>query len=121
MIKTANASVRAEWPLLVDLGECGAEQTRFHRPAPAEPLAFYAGHLHGAKVYTNGADRDTIVAPKFKQTMFALLVGVQALNLSASRGTMPKPSASPSSSRCASTCEASSSSTIASVHAASAL
>ena len=33
-------------------------------PAPAEPLAFFEGHHYGEKRYTNGADRDKIVAPK---------------------------------------------------------
>ena len=32
--------------------------------APAEPLAFFRGHEYGEKKYTNGADRDKIVAPK---------------------------------------------------------
>lgn len=81
MIKAANTSVRGDWPQVVDLGKpAKAEQDLFHRPAPAEPLAFYSGHVHGIKKYTNGADRDTIVAPKFKQTIFCLLGGVQALN-----------------------------------------
>jgi len=81
MIKVANTSVRSEWPHVVDLGKpAGAEQTRFLRPAPAEPLSFFEGHRHGSKTYTNGADRDALVAPKFRQTIFTLLGGVRELN-----------------------------------------
>lgn len=74
MIKPSNESKRSAWPQLLDLGEEGCAQT-FTRTPPSEPLAFSEGHMCGAKVYTNGADRDSIVAPKFKQTIFELLGG----------------------------------------------
>ena len=50
------------------------------RPAPIEPLAFQPGHAYGAKIYTNGADRDKIVAPKFERTIEEVLGGVEQLN-----------------------------------------
>ena len=34
---------------------------------PADPLAFCAGHRYGENVYTNGSDRDRIVAPHFEK------------------------------------------------------
>ena len=65
---------------VVDLGKHDRlEQVRFQRPAPAEPMCFYSGHRNGSKVYTNGADRDRIVAPKFRETIFELLGGVREL------------------------------------------
>merc|ERR1712216_980100 len=45
-----------------------------------EPLAFFDGHACGTKVYTNGADREKIVAPKFCEATFELLGGVRVLN-----------------------------------------
>ena len=82
MIKVANTSVKSDWPQVVDLGKVDyGEQTVFRRPAPAEPLAFFSGHEYGSKVYTNGADRDAIVAPTFRQTIFIVLGGVKELNL----------------------------------------
>ena len=64
MIKVANTSVSADWPQVLDLGKTGDAQFQLTRPAPAEPLAFFGGHGYGKKRYTNGADRDAIVAPK---------------------------------------------------------
>ena len=64
MIKVANTSGYADWPQVLDLGKTGDAQFKLTRPAPAEPLAFFGGHVHGEKRYTNGADRDAIVAPK---------------------------------------------------------
>ena len=43
------------------------------------PLAFFGGHAYGDKTYTNGADRDEIVAPKFRETMFEVMGGVREL------------------------------------------
>ena len=65
---------------MVDLGKKGRSQLEFRRPALSEPLAFFEGHAYGSKTYTNGADRDGIVAPKFRETMFDLLGGVEELN-----------------------------------------
>ena len=90
------------------LGKQGdAQWKKLARPAPAEPLAFFEGHQYGEKRYTNGADRDKIVAPKcapwphpsascvplretratlrcpvcrFRETTFELLGGVKELN-----------------------------------------
>merc|ERR1712232_504557 len=75
LIKCPNSSGKRDWPLFVDvsrddfgigerdeLGRC--KKNLMHRPVPAEPLAFYAGHEYSTKIYTNGADRDKIVAPK---------------------------------------------------------
>jgi hypothetical protein len=53
------------------------------RPSLCEPLAFFGGHEYGAKTYTNGADRDDIVAPKFRQTTFEVFGGVKVLSLGA--------------------------------------
>ena len=64
MIKVANTSDFADWPQVLDLGKTGNAQFELTRPAPAEPLAFFGGHVYGEKRYTNGADRDAIVAPK---------------------------------------------------------
>ena len=64
MIKVANTSSLGDWPQVLDLGKTGAAQVEMARPAPAEPLAFFGGHVYGEKRYTNGADRDEIVAPK---------------------------------------------------------
>ena len=50
------------------------------RPAPIEPLAFQPGHAYGAKIYTNGADRDKIVAPKFERTIEEVLGGAETLD-----------------------------------------
>lgn len=81
MIKASNTSVRTDWPQVVDLGRADmGDQTVFRRPAPAEPLSFYEGHECGELVYTNGADRDGIVAPAFRRTIFSLLGGVRELN-----------------------------------------
>ena len=100
MIKVANSSVFwNDWALVHDLGKEGEAaagpsvgttvdfragaldaQTDFERPPLSEPLAFFGGHAHGAKTYTNGADRDQIVAPKFRDTTFELLGGVKKLN-----------------------------------------
>ena len=50
---------------MLDLGKQGrAQWQNLARAAPAEPLAFFGGHEYGEKKYTNGADRDKIVAPK---------------------------------------------------------
>jgi hypothetical protein len=65
---------------VVDLGKEGDAQTNFARPALSEPLAFFGGHAYGEKTYTNGADRDAIVAPKFQETMFQVMGGVCTLN-----------------------------------------
>ena len=64
MIKVSNTSGFADWPQVLDLGKNGDAQYKLTRPAPAEPLAFFGGHTYGEKRYTNGADRDKIVAPK---------------------------------------------------------
>lgn len=65
MIKVSNDSVWSDWPQVLDLGKQGdAQWKKLARPAPAEPLAFFEGHQYGEKRYTNGADRDKIVAPK---------------------------------------------------------
>lgn len=83
MIKCSNTSFAASWPQVVDLGRASEQQIYFARPPIVEPLGFYAGHQSGDKVYTNGADRDRIVAPKFKQTVFELLGGLDELDFSA--------------------------------------
>ena len=65
MIKVSNDSEFSDWPQVLDLGKQGdAQWENLARAAPAEPLAFFGGHEYGAKKYTNGADRDKIVAPK---------------------------------------------------------
>ena len=65
MIKVSNDSYSKDWPQVLDLGKQGdAHWEKLARPAPAEPLAFFEGHQYGEKRYTNGADRDKIVAPK---------------------------------------------------------
>lgn len=80
LVKTANTTNAKDWPLLLDLGYDNPEVGAGKRVPPAEPLAFYAGHAFGAKVYTNGADRDKIVAPKFRATIEEVLSSVQELN-----------------------------------------
>ena len=61
----SNDSSLSDWPQVLDLGKQGdAQWKNLARAAPAEPLAFFGGHEYGAKKYTNGADRDKIVAPK---------------------------------------------------------
>ena len=80
LIKPSNSSRFKDWPQVVDLGKSGQAQTEFPRPALSEPLAFFGGHEYGAKTYTNGADRDDIVAPKFRETMFEVMGGVRELN-----------------------------------------
>merc|ERR1712185_864904 len=80
LIKPANTSIKKDWAQVVDLGQNGDAQTEFDRPALSEPLAFFGGHKYGSKTYTNGADRDNIVAPKFRETMFEVMGGVQELN-----------------------------------------
>lgn len=50
------------------------------RKPPAEPLAFFANHRYGDKIYTNGADRDKIVAPKFQKAAQDVLSSVTDLN-----------------------------------------
>ncbi len=79
MIKVANSSIFKDWALVVDLGKEGDAQLYFERPPLSEPLAFFGGHEYGDKTYTNGADRDAIVAPKFRDTTFELLGGVKKL------------------------------------------
>ena len=65
MIKVSNDSGLRDWPQVLDLGKQGdAQWKNLARAAPAEPLAFFGGHEYGEKKYTNGADRDKIVAPK---------------------------------------------------------
>ena len=80
MIKVANSSIAKAWELVVDLGKEGDAQVNFERPPLSEPLAFFGGHEYGDKTYTNGADRDKIVAPKFRDTTFELLGGVKTLH-----------------------------------------
>jgi hypothetical protein len=82
LIKPANTSPFKDWDWaqVVDLGKAGAAQTESGRPPLSEPLAFYGGHAYGDKTYTNGADRDAIVAPKFCETMYEVMGGVQELN-----------------------------------------
>jgi len=77
LIKPANTAKWSDWPQVVDITEEGQEQIHFDRPPPSEPLAFYGGHEHGSRIYTNGADRDNIVAPKFKEATFAILGGIE--------------------------------------------
>ena len=65
MIKVSNDFPLKDWPQVLDLGKQGdAQWKNLARAAPAEPLAFFRGHEYGEKKYTNGADRDKIVAPK---------------------------------------------------------
>ena len=64
LIKPANTSGLKDWAQVVDLGKQGDAQIEFGRPELSEPLAFFGGHEYGSKTYTNGADRDNIVAPK---------------------------------------------------------
>ena len=78
LIKVSNESAASDWPQVVLLGS----DEPLRRPPPAEPLAFCAGHEYGAKIYTNGADRDAIVAPKFKATIEEVMGGVEELNYS---------------------------------------
>ena len=80
LIKPANTSSMKDWPQVVDLGKEGDAQIELTRPALSEPLAFFGGHDLGEKTYTNGADRDAIVAPKFRETMFEVMGGVKELN-----------------------------------------
>lgn len=92
MIKPANhrSNTVIDWAQVIDLGQRAdiqpsgmtriEKQTRFARPPLSEPLAFFEGHTNGNKTYTNGADRDAIVAPKFRETLFDLLGGVRELN-----------------------------------------
>jgi hypothetical protein len=80
MIKPANTSVFSAWPQAVDLGQRGPAQIEFSRPPPSEPLAFFEGHECGSKEYTSGADRDAVVAPKFREATFELLGGSRELN-----------------------------------------
>ena len=80
LIKPANTSTFKDWAQVVDLGKEGNAQTNFSRPPLSEPLAFFEGHKYGSKTYTNGADRDAIVAPKFRETMFEVMGGVRQLN-----------------------------------------
>ena len=80
MIKVANSADFKDWELVVDLGKEGDAQFDFERPPLSEPLAFFGGHEYGDKTYTNGADRDAIVAPKFRDTTFELLGGVKRLD-----------------------------------------
>ena len=91
LIKPANTSGLKDWPMLLDLtgGEMkkdvwGGDAGNFDaRPAPIEPLAFQPGHAYGAKIYTNGADRDKIVAPKFERTIEEVLGGAEKLDCNA--------------------------------------
>jgi hypothetical protein len=80
LIKPANTSLDKDWAQVVDLGKAGKAQIAFNRPQLSEPLAFFEGHEFGNKTYTNGADRDNIVAPKFRETMFQVMGGVRELN-----------------------------------------
>ena len=81
LIKPANTSSMKDWAQVVDLGKEAKEvQTAFDRPPLSEPLAFFADHKYGNKTYTNGADRDNIVAPKFRDTIFEVMGGVRELN-----------------------------------------
>ena len=84
LIKPANTSGLKDWPQVVDLGKeygkYGFAQIEFARPPLTEPLAFFGGHEYGDKTYTNGADRDEIVAPKFRETMFEVMGGVRTLD-----------------------------------------
>ena len=80
MIKASNKSFWASWPLLLDLGKDGDAQLNLKRLPPTEPLAFFEGHEFSSQTYTNGADRDAIVAPKFRETTFELLAGTSQLD-----------------------------------------
>ena len=63
MIKVSNSSGLSSWPQVLDLGKAGEEQITSRRAPPSEPLAFFEGHECGKRIYTNGADRDLILAP----------------------------------------------------------
>lgn len=80
MIKPSNASIAKDWAQVVDLGREKWFQVEFARPKLSEPLAFFDGHKYGDKTYTNGADRDNIVAPKFRETIFEVMGGVVVLH-----------------------------------------
>lgn len=84
MIKPSNLSELAAWCQLLDLGSDESSDvgisTDFQRPPPAGPLAFFEGQSCGDKTYTSGSDRDTLVAPKFKRTIFELLGGINELS-----------------------------------------
>ena len=43
-------------------------------------MVVWGTDAYGEKTYTNGADRDAIVAPKFRETTFEVLGGVSELN-----------------------------------------
>ena len=87
MIKIANDAHASSWPQLLDLQYAAGDTRRvqFSKLPPAEPLAFCEGHTYGEKVYTSGADRDAIVAPKFKEATFQLLGGVEELSFEKNR------------------------------------
>ena len=98
LIKPANTSQYSRWPQVLDLGrpsepkvlphryhphhELFPPQALLYRPAPADPLAFYEYHPFGYQTYTNGADRDDVVAPQFCRAMCDILAGARTLNLS---------------------------------------
>ena len=105
MIKISVTSDLSDWPQIVNLSHgAGRPETMFgyadehgigagtnsmfhanagglmlYRRPPAAPGAFFEDGEFGAKVYTNGADRDTLVAPKFKSTVEEIMGGVQEL------------------------------------------
>ena len=82
MIKPANTTFHKDWAQVVDLGKTGDAQTEFARPMLPEPLAFFAGHTYGHQTFTDGADRDAIVAPMFRDTVFEVLAGIRELDFS---------------------------------------
>jgi len=75
MIKPPPAA--ADWPPVLDLAHTGASPAR---PAPVEPLAFFDGHCYGAMKYAASAEREEIVAPRFRDTLFELLAGVTEMS-----------------------------------------
>lgn len=98
LIKPANTSQYSRWPQVLDLGnpsepkvlphkyhphqERFSPQALLYRPAPPDPLAFYEGHSFGHQLYTNGADRDEVVAPQFCRAVLDILAGARTLNFS---------------------------------------
>lgn len=63
---------------VLDLGLVGSEQSSFQRPVPEEALAFLDGHAHGDKKYSHDReDRDAIVAPMWRETVFEVFGGLK--------------------------------------------
>lgn len=92
LIKPSNLSAYSRWPQLLDLGKARdraktvfnanapSPQALVYRPPPADPLAFFQNHAYGSQTYTNGADRDHVVAPKFRRALVEILSDAKVLN-----------------------------------------